>query len=48
MQTLVFTFSVVLLYAKIGMVGEYIVTVGGVMAGREVQARAGCGELKPQ
>jgi hypothetical protein len=33
MQTLVFTFSVVLLYAKIGMVGEYIVTVGGVMAG---------------
>jgi len=33
MQTLVFTFSTVLLYAKIATVGEYIVTVGGLMAG---------------
>jgi hypothetical protein len=38
MQTLVFTFCVVLLYAKIGMIGEYIVTVGGLMVGPIVAA----------
>lgn len=33
MQTVVFTFSTVFLYAKIVALGDYVVTIGGVMTG---------------